>query len=111
MNFNFTDLFKNLGDVKKEMETIKERVARMHIVGEAGAGMVTVTVSGDGKVINMKIDPGLLSKENKDMLEELLISATNEALEHAREAWAHEFKKLTGGIPLAGLANLFGGGK
>ncbi|MCE9600236.1 MAG: YbaB/EbfC family nucleoid-associated protein [Spirochaetia bacterium] len=104
---NFSELFKNLGSMKARADELQQKMARLQITGEAGAGMVKVTVSGDGNVKNVKIEPSLLSPNDRDMLEELLIAAINEAQNKAREAMAHEMKSLTGSIP--GLEKMFGG--
>lgn len=106
---NFMDLFKNLGNIKEQMEQIQQRMAKIQVTGEAGAGMVQVTMSGDGKVTNIHIDPGLVGPDGKDMLEELIISATNEALKKTKEAMAHEMKTLTGGMNIPGMEKFFGG--
>lgn len=118
-DFNFSDLFKNLGGdfgknlgglqtMKEQMEQAKERLAKMNITGEAGAGMVRVTVNGEGQVQNVHIDPALLTPNDKAMVEELIISATNDASKRAREAVAHEMKSAVGGLPIPGLEKLFG---
>ncbi len=94
--------------MKEQMEAIRLRVAKMSITGESGAGMVKITVNGEGTITNVKIDPTLLIPAEKDMLEELLISAGNEALRKAREAAAHELKSAAG-LNIPGLEKLFGG--
>lgn len=104
-DFNFSELFKNLGGMKTQMEQIKQRVATIQVTGEAGAGFVRITMNGEGQVNNIKIDPTMLSPDSQDMLEELLISAFNDAQKKAREAMAHEMKGITGGIP--GLEKFF----
>ena len=108
MNFDFSEIVKNLGGIKKQIENIHERLDNMQITGEAGAGMVRVTLNGDNVVKNISIDPNLLVKEEKDVLEELLISAFNEARKKVRAAAAHEMKNITGGISIPGLERFFG---
>ncbi len=94
--------------MKEQMEAIRQRVARLQVTGEAGAGMVKVTMGGEGQVTDIKIDPELLAKDQKDMLEELLISAANDAMRKTKEAVAHELKSVTGGLNIPGLDKLFG---
>lgn len=106
---DFNEMFKNLGNMKARVEEIRQRVARMHIVGEAGAGMVKVTVSGEGFVENVAIDRNMFRPEDNEMLEELIISATNDALQKSRETLAHEMNAITGGLNIPGLEKLFGG--
>ena len=105
MVMNFSEMFKNLGQMKARAEELQTKMARPQITGEAGAGMVRVTVNGEGTVLKIQIEPNLLNPKDKEMLEELVISATNEAVKKSREAMAHEMKSLTGGIP--GLDEMF----
>ena len=106
---DFSDIMKNFGNMKGRVDEIKQRVAKMHITGEAGAGMVKATVTGEGNVVDIKIDRNMLGPDDNDMLEELLMSAVNDALTKSREAMAHEMKSLTGGLNIPGLDKLFGG--
>ncbi len=96
---NFSEMFKNLGQMKAKAEELQAKMARLQVTGEAGAGMVRATVSGDGNLVKIQIEPNLLNPRDKDMLEELVISAVNEAIKKSREAAAHEMKSLTGGFP------------
>ena len=105
--FNFGDVFKNMGALRGQMEQMRERLGRLRITGEAGAGMVRVTVNGEGQVQNIEIDPGLLRAEEKDMLEELIISALNDASRRARESAAHELRNMAG-VNIPGMEQLFG---
>ena len=102
------DLFKNFGELKGKMEEARKRMARMQITGEAGAGMVKVTVNGEGQLTDVKIDRAVIGPADNEMLEELILSATNDALKKAREAVAHEMRSMTGGLPIPGLEKLFG---
>lgn len=102
---DFTEIFKNIGGIKSQVEALKQKMARIRVTGEAGAGLVKVTMNGESNVIDVKIDPTILSADSKDICEELLMAATNDALKKTREAMAYEMKSMTG-IP--GLDKLFG---
>jgi nucleoid-associated protein EbfC len=106
--FDFSDMFKNLGAMRGQMEQIKARLARMQIIGEAGAGMVKATVNGEGEVQKVDIDPALLTPNDRVMLEELIVSAVNDASKKARDTVAHEMRSIAGGLPIPGLDKLFG---
>ena len=106
---DFMQMFKQFGDMKGRMDEIKQRMSKMRIVGESGAGMVKVTVNGDGQVLKVDIDRAMLAPEDNEMLEELIVSAVNDAVNRAREALAHEMKSLTGGMNIPGLEKLLGG--
>jgi len=105
---NFKDMFGGLSGMQGQMETIRKRVAAMQITGEAGAGMVKVTVSGEGKMLKVEIDDTLLKTDSKAMLTELIISASNSAQDKSRDAMQHEMKSLLGGMPIPGLDKILG---
>jgi DNA-binding YbaB/EbfC family protein len=110
---NLTDIFKmlkNAGPLQEQMLEVKERISRLRIHGEAGAGMVKVTVSGDGELVNCKVDPQLVGPEDYTMLEDLFIAATNDALKNAREAAAHEMKSHMGLSGMPGMDQFFNQG-
>jgi len=105
---DFMEMFKNLGGLKSQMEAIQNRMKQLSISGESGAGMVKVVFNGEGNATNITVDETLLSKENREMLEELLLSAINDGIKKTREAVAHEMKSATG-LNLPGIDKLFGG--
>lgn len=105
---DFTEIFKNMGDIRGKMEAAKQRVQRLSISGEAGAGLVRVTMNGEGRAVDVKIDPTLLNSSSKEMLEQLILSAVNNASDKTREAVAHEMKSVMGGLNLQGLEKILG---
>ncbi len=102
--------FGNMGDLLKQAQAMQDQLAKLQeqaasktVEGTAGGGMVTVTVSGAMEVITVKIDPEVLKSGDADMLQDLLVAATNDALRKAREMMAQEMKAVTGGIRIPGL--------
>jgi DNA-binding YbaB/EbfC family protein len=103
-------MFKGLGDMAKLMQQAKqmqdkmveaqERVASIEADGEAGAGMVRATVSGKGELRKLTIDPQLMTPEDRETLEDLVVAAVNAAHARAQEAAQAEMAKLTEGLPL-----------
>jgi len=104
-------LLKNAGPLQEQVEEVKNRISRLRVTGEAGAGMVTVTVTGEGKIVDAKIDPNLLNEDEFKMLEDLFIAAANNALEKSKEAVSHEMKSITGLANLPDFNELFKGQK
>lgn len=96
-------------DMKKQMAAVQKRISLIRVTASAGAGMVDVTVTGDGTISNIKIKKELFEGDDVKMLEDLVISATNEALKKAKEAMAHELKAVTGGMDTSEIAKMFGG--
>ncbi|GAA0531857.1 YbaB/EbfC family nucleoid-associated protein [Chitinophaga japonensis] len=98
----FGDLFGKLQEAQQKMQEGKERLANITVEGEAGDGAVKVTVTGNREVKGIEIKEQLLAAENKEELEDLLITALNRALKNAEGAWEAEMKGVAGGM-LGGL--------
>ena len=98
----FGDLFGKLQEAQQKMQEGKERLANITVDGEAGEGAVKVTVTGNREVKSITIGEQLLSADNKEELEDLLITALNRALKNAENAWEAEMKGVAGGM-LGGL--------
>ncbi|MDX1957205.1 MAG: YbaB/EbfC family nucleoid-associated protein [Leptospiraceae bacterium] len=103
-----TDALSKMKDLKKNMAAAQKRISMIRVTASAGAGMVNVTVSGDGIITNIKIDKQLFEGEDVKMLEDLIISATNEAIKKSKEAMAHEMSAVTGGVDTGELSKMFG---
>lgn len=99
--------FGNMGKMMKQMQKLQAKMAQLQeelsqrtVEASAGGGAVTVKVNGENEVVEVKIDPGVVDPEDVEMLEDLVLAATNEALRLAREMVAEEMGKLTGGLNL-----------
>lgn len=103
------EAFSKMGDMKKKMADMQKRVAGIKVIGTAGAGMVNVTMTGDNRVVDVKISKELFSGEEIKMLEDLVIAATNDALNKVKDSVANEMKNITGGMDMGELTKLFGG--
>ena len=102
--------FGNLGGMMKQakalqdqLEKLKEEVASKTVTASAGGGMVEATVNGAQEIISIKIDPEVLKEQDIDMLQDLVVSATNEALRKSKDLMTDELRGLTGGMQLPGL--------
>ncbi len=101
-------MFKNLGQMMKQAQEMQERmaamqedIARLEVTGQSGGGMVTVTLSGKGDARGLSIDPALLSDPaEKDVLEDLIVAAFNDAKAKADAKMQEETQKLMGGLQL-----------
>jgi DNA-binding YbaB/EbfC family protein len=85
------------------MERIQAEVAQKKVEATAGGGMVTVEANGKQEVVSIKIDPEVVSRDDVQMLEDLVLAACNEALRKSREMMQQELGKLTGGLRIPGL--------
>lgn len=86
------DLMKKAQKMQEEMQKAQEEIAKTEVVGEAGAGLVKVTMTGRHDVRKVDLDPSLMS-EDKDILEDLLAAAVNDAV---RRVEANQKEKMSG---------------
>ena len=102
---------KNLGNMLKQAQTMQTRMAEMQakletteVEGQAGAGMVKVKLTGKGELRRITIDPALMTAEDREVLEDLIIAAHGDAKQKVEAMMAEEMQKATAGMNLpAGL--------
>jgi DNA-binding YbaB/EbfC family protein len=82
------------------MADMQAKLAEVEMTGEAGAGMVSVTLNGKGEMRRIKIDKSLVDPEDVETLEDLVVAATNNAKQRVEEHVAGEMSKVAGGLPL-----------
>jgi DNA-binding YbaB/EbfC family protein len=100
---NMSNIVKQAQAMQEQMAKVQEQAASKTVEGTAGGGMVTVTVSGAMQVVAVKIDPEVVKSGDAEMLQDLIVAATNDALRKAREMMTEEMKGLTGGLGIPGL--------
>jgi len=100
---NLGGMMKQAQALQEQLAKVKDEVAQKTVNASAGGGMVEVTVNGAQEVMSIRIDPEVMKDQDVDMLQDLVVSATNEALRKSRELMADELKGLTGGMQIPGL--------
>lgn len=97
----FANLMRNLPRVKEEAERMQKRLGELVVEGDAGAGMVRVKVSGRMEVLSCSISDEAWQSQDREMLEDLIVGATNQALVRAKQAVADESTRLASemGLP------------
>jgi|TARA_Y100000310_G_scaffold345184_1_gene462448 hypothetical protein len=95
----FGDMMKQAQQLQEKVQQLQEEIARTEIVGEAGAGMVKVVMDGRYDVKQVTIDSDLLN-EKKEILEELLAAAVNNAVRKIEKNQKEKMASLTAGIPM-----------
>jgi hypothetical protein len=91
--------------MQEKMAKIQQDLAKKTITGSAGGGMVLITVNGQGEVLSVAIEKAVIDASEAEMLEDLVVAATNDALRKAKELSKQELAQLTGGLNLPGLSN------
>lgn len=99
----FAQLMKQAQNLQGRMDEIQEKLAELRVEGSAGGDMVTVEADGQQRLIACRIDPTILSDADPELLEELIVSAVNQAMEKAKAAAAQEMTGALGGMQLPGL--------
>ena len=90
--------------MQKKMEEMQQKLAETEIIGKSGGGMVQITMNGKGEAKKLAIDPKLIDPNDKEVLEDLIVAAINDAKNHNEAKMSEEMSKLTGGMGLpAGL--------
>lgn len=99
-------MLKQVQKMQRDMEAAQEELKSLTAQGSAGGGTVTVTVSGDLQVKSVQIDQAAVDPEDVDMLCDLVLAATNQALASAQELAASRMGAVTGGLDLGQLGGL-----
>ena len=101
------DKLKDLGGLMQQAQAMQQKVQelqaeleRLEIVGQSGAGLVKVTVSGRNETRKVEIDASLLKPDDKGVVEDLLVAACNDARGRVEELVQERMRALTGGLPL-----------
>lgn len=101
---NMNNLMKQAQKMQKQMEQASKELEEKEVSAKAGGGVVEVTVSGKKEVTKVKIDPEAVDPDDVEMLEDLIMAATNEALRQIEAYSEQSMSAITGG-----LGNLGGG--
>lgn len=112
MNFNMMDMFGKMKEVQARMKEAQESLTAVTETGESGAGLVKVTVNGLKNVLSIDIDADLIKPDDKEMLQDLIVAATNKAMANvetkAREHLRQATEGLLPNIPGLNLDGLMG---
>ena len=100
---NMNNLMKQAQKLQKEMEEMQKNLENSEYEASVGGGAVVVKVSGKKEVTSIKIKEEVVDSDDVEMLEDLVLSAVNEALKKAEEASSNQMGKLTGGLNIPGL--------
>jgi nucleoid-associated protein EbfC len=107
--FDLSSLLQQAQAMQEKFKQMQEEVALKTVQAEAGGGMVRVMADGSMRVRSIQLDPALLAANDKEMLQDLIVVAINDALRRAQDLFTQEMGKLS---PFGGALNipgLFGG--
>lgn len=100
---NMQNMMKQVKKMQEQMLKAQEELATKTVEGTAGGGVVTVTATGQRKVTNIVIKPEAVDPDDVEMLQDLVLTAVNDALSKAEELMEKDMGKFTGGLKMPGL--------
>ncbi|HEU4503577.1 MAG TPA: YbaB/EbfC family nucleoid-associated protein [Nitrospira sp.] len=100
---NMANLMKQAQAMQAQMAKLQEEAATKTVTGTAGGGMVSVTANGGMEIVSVMINPEAVKSGDVDMLQDLVLAASNDALKKARQMMADQMKSVTGGMNIPGL--------
>jgi len=93
-------MMKQARELQEKMEALQAEVAALEVEGSSGGGLVAVTMTGKSEMKRIRIDPSLLKPEEAEILEDLIVAASNDARAKAEAKLADRMRELTGGLSL-----------
>ncbi len=94
------DIIKMASNVQAELARAQEGLDKLEVEGVSGGGLVKVVASAKGRIVKLTIDPTLMTLESKEMTEDLIVAALNDARGKADAVASAEMQKMTAGLPL-----------
>jgi len=103
---DISKLMSQAKQMQEKMATIQEELGKKTVTGTAGGGMVTAAVNGCGDLLSITIEKEIISADDVEMLQDLIVAATNDGLRKAKELGKSEMGQLAGGMNIPGLSNI-----
>lgn len=100
---NFVSVMRHARQLGAQMQAVSEKLKGQRVTASTGAGMVEVEVNGLGEVLRVKIDPALVARGDREMIEDLIPAAVNQAVSKARQLHLEAFKSAASDLDLSGL--------
>jgi DNA-binding YbaB/EbfC family protein len=100
---NLMDLQRMLKSAKDMQDKLQKEMAEMRVEGTSGGGMVTVVLDGRKHLLSLRLEPEVVNEDEVDMLQDLVVSAFNDAAAKVDEALGHKLGGLTSGLKIPGL--------
>jgi hypothetical protein len=96
---------KNAQAITGKMQEMRDRLGERRVTGSAGGGMVCIEMNGHSQVTACQIDPAIFQTADRELLEDLVVAAANQALEKVKQVAAEEMGQVTEGLNLPGLSD------
>jgi nucleoid-associated protein EbfC len=103
MSNSMADILKQAQALQSKLTELQAEAERKTVEASSGGGMVTAVVNGKLQVLSIRIDPQVLSADDREMLQDLVTAAVNEAIRKAQQMMAEAMSRVTGGLKIPGL--------
>ncbi len=100
---NLGNLMRQAQEMGGKMQEANDKLKAQRVTASSGGGMVEVEMNGLGQMLKLKIEPELVEKNEREMLEDLIPAAVNDAIKKAKQLHVEEMKSLTEGIDIPGI--------
>ena len=97
---NFSDMMKKAQEMQKKMQEMQESLSNLEVEGASGGGIVKIIMNCKNEVKKIDIDPSIIKNDEKEVMEDLIVAALNDAKSKAEEKSQDKMKELTGGLGL-----------
>ena len=104
--FELGSLMKQAREFGGRMQEMNEKLKELRVEGNAGGGLVTVSVNGLQELVSCKIDQALFQQGDAELLEDLIITAINDAVDEARAQQAETMRTLAGDVDMSALTGI-----
>ncbi|MFZ0558355.1 MAG: YbaB/EbfC family nucleoid-associated protein [Methylovirgula sp.] len=104
---DFMDLMKQAQAVQAKMQEMQAEMERLEVEGQAGGGLVRATLTAQGQMKALTVDTSLLKPDDKEILEDLIVAAHEDARKKAERLMEEKMKSVTAGLPLPPGMKLF----
>jgi DNA-binding YbaB/EbfC family protein len=100
MMVDFLGMMKKAEELQKNMQAMQDELGRTLVEGRSGGGLVSVSMTGKGEMKGLTIDPSLFKEDDVSVLEDLIVTAHNEAKAKAEQMMQSKMAEMTQGLPL-----------
>ena len=97
------NLLKQAQKMQRDLEQVREELKNARVLGTAGGGAVSLDADGDGQILAVRLQPGILAGADKSLIEDLVVAAARDAFAKATTLRQERMSKISGGLNLPGL--------
>jgi nucleoid-associated protein EbfC len=97
---DFDEILKMAANAQAELQKVQDNLEHVEVEGQAGGGLVKIRATAKGRILGVEIDPSLLTADEKETLEDLIVAALNDARTNADQVANAEMQQMTSGLAL-----------